>query len=124
MHLVPPPVSLLVAVRVDPEIVVVDVGIIDVAVDVDIVEYLGVALIDTVPTDLVRCGMRSNIGRPQLSKRRRILTVVGIRDTGVTHRLRWTGCDQRVANRVRMMAIYCVSDIVLWITFESFRATT
>ena len=38
VHLVSSPVSLLVAVRVDPEPVVVDVRVVDVAVDVDIVE--------------------------------------------------------------------------------------
>ena len=54
VHLVPPPVSLLVAVRVDPEVVVVDVRVIDVAVDVDIIEYFGVTLVRAEPADLVR----------------------------------------------------------------------
>ena len=53
VHLVPPPVSLLVAVRVDPEVVVVDVRVIDVAVDVDIIEYFGVTLVRAEPADLV-----------------------------------------------------------------------
>ena len=38
MHLVPPPVSLLMAICVYPEIVVVNVGIVDVAINVDVVE--------------------------------------------------------------------------------------
>ena len=38
VHLVPPPVSLLMAVRVDPEVVVMDVRVVDVAVDVNLVE--------------------------------------------------------------------------------------
>ena len=42
VHLVPPPVSLLVAVRVHSKMVVVDVRVIDVAVDVDIVEQAGI----------------------------------------------------------------------------------
>ena len=53
VHLVPPPVSLLVAVRVDPEVIVVDIRIVDVAVDVDIVEQFVVSLVDAEPTDLV-----------------------------------------------------------------------
>ena len=43
VHLVSPPVSLLVAVRVHSEMVVVDIRIVDVAVDVDLVEQLGIA---------------------------------------------------------------------------------
>ena len=54
VHLVPPPISLLVAVRVDPEVVVVDVGIVDIPVDVNIVKYFVVALVHAEPTDLVR----------------------------------------------------------------------
>ena len=54
VHLVPPPVSLLVAVRVDPEVVVVDVGIVDVAVDVDIFEDVVVAFVLAEPTHLVK----------------------------------------------------------------------
>ena len=42
VHLVSPPVSLLVAVRVHSEMVVVDVRVIDIAVDVDLVEQLGI----------------------------------------------------------------------------------
>ena len=61
VHLVPPPVPLLVAVRVDPEVVVVYVGIVDVAVDVYIFEHLMVTLVDAEPTDLMgpRVGRRS-----------------------------------------------------------------
>ena len=62
VHLVPPPVSLLVAVRVDPEVVVVDVRVIDVAVDVDIIEYFGVTLVRAEPADLVRWLMGSDDG--------------------------------------------------------------
>ena len=54
VHLVPPPVSLLVAVRVDPEIVVVYVRVVDVAVDVYIFENVVVTLVDAEPTNLVR----------------------------------------------------------------------
>ena len=43
VHLVPPPVAQLVAVRVHSEMVVGDVGVVDVAVDVDLVEQLGIA---------------------------------------------------------------------------------
>ena len=38
VHVVPPPVSLLVAVRVHPEMVVVNVRVVNVAVHVDLVE--------------------------------------------------------------------------------------
>ena len=54
VHLVPPPVTLLVAVRVDPEVVVVYVRVVDVAVDVYIIEHLMVTLVDAEPTDLVK----------------------------------------------------------------------
>ena len=54
VHLVPPPVSLLVAVRVDPEVQVVDVRVVDVAIDVNIIEYFGVRLVRAEPADLVR----------------------------------------------------------------------
>ena len=53
VHLVPPPVSLLVAVRVDPEMVVVDVRVVNVAVDVDLVEYLGVTEVLAEPSNLL-----------------------------------------------------------------------
>ena len=53
VHLVPPPISLLVAVRVDPEVVVVDVRVVNVAVDIDVVEDFVVALISAEPTDLI-----------------------------------------------------------------------
>ena len=43
VHLVSPPVSLLVPVRVHPKPVVVDVGVVDVAVDIHIVEEFGIA---------------------------------------------------------------------------------
>ena len=52
VHLVPPPVSLLVAVRVDPEVVVVDVRVVDVTVDVDIVEQLGITQVLAEPSHL------------------------------------------------------------------------
>ena len=52
VHLVSPPVSLLMAVRVDPEVHVVDVRVVDVAVDVDIIEYFGVTLVRAEPADL------------------------------------------------------------------------
>ena len=55
VHLVPPPVSTLVPVRVDSEMVVVDVRVVDVAVDVDIVENAGVALVFAVPPNLLGC---------------------------------------------------------------------
>ena len=53
VHLVPPPISLLVAVRVDPEVVVVDVRVVNVAVDIDVVEHFVVALVHAEPTDLI-----------------------------------------------------------------------
>ena len=43
VHFVPPPVSLLVAVRVDSEVVVVDVRVINVTVDVGITKYVDIA---------------------------------------------------------------------------------
>ena len=49
MHIVPYPVSLLVAVRV----VVVDVRVVYVAIDVDIVEHVVVVLVHAEPTDLI-----------------------------------------------------------------------
>ena len=52
VHLISPPVSLLVTIRVDPEVHVVDVRVVDVAVDVDLVEYLGVTLVRAKPADL------------------------------------------------------------------------
>ena len=54
VHLVPPKVSLLVALRVDTEVVVVDVRIVNVAINVDIVEHFVVDLVDAEPTGLVR----------------------------------------------------------------------
>ena len=54
VHFVPPPVSLLVAVRVDPEVHVVDVRVVDVAVHVGIVEHFRVALVRAEPADLDR----------------------------------------------------------------------
>ena len=54
VHLVVPPVSLLVAVRVDSEVEVVDVGVVDVAEHTNFIEQLGVALILAVSSDLVR----------------------------------------------------------------------
>ena len=56
VHLVPPPVSLLVAVRVDSEMVVVDVRVVDVAVDVDIIEHFGVTKVLAEPSNLTRYG--------------------------------------------------------------------
>ena len=54
VHLVPPPVSLLVPVRVDPEVVVVYVRVVYVAVDIDLVEYLRVTLVLAEAADLGR----------------------------------------------------------------------
>ena len=54
VHLVPPPVSLLVPVRVHAEVHVVDVGVVDVAVHVHVVEYFRVAFVRAEPADLVR----------------------------------------------------------------------
>ena len=53
VHLVPSPVPLLVAVRVNPEVVVVDVRVVNVAVDIDVVEDFVVALVNAEPTDLI-----------------------------------------------------------------------
>ena len=52
VHLVSPPVSLLVTVGVDSEVVVVNVGVIDVAVDVHLVEHFRVAAVGAVPSYL------------------------------------------------------------------------
>ena len=52
VHLVVPPVALLVTVRVHPEVHVVDVRVVDVAVHVHVVEYLRVALVRAEPADL------------------------------------------------------------------------
>ena len=68
VHLVPPPVSLLVAVRVDPEVVVVYVRIVDVAVDVDIVEHIVVTLVDAKPTDLARWMAGPSVGSRRVEK--------------------------------------------------------
>ena len=68
VHLVPPPVSLLVAVRVDPEVVVVYVRIVDVAVDVDIVEHVVVTLVDAKPTDLARWMEGPSVGSRRVEK--------------------------------------------------------
>ena len=54
VHPVSPPVSPVVAVRVDPEVVVVDFRIVYIAVDVDLVEHFRVPLVRAVPADLVR----------------------------------------------------------------------
>ena len=75
VHLVPPPVSLLVAVRVDPEVVVVYVRIVDVAVDVDIVEHDVVTLVDAKPTDLARWMEGPSVGSRRVEKWRRVLEV-------------------------------------------------
>ena len=61
VHLVPPPVSPLVAIRVDPEVVVVDVRVVDVAVDVDLVEHFRVASILAEPSHLVARGFIEGI---------------------------------------------------------------
>ena len=53
VHLVPPPVSLLVAVRVDPEMVVVDVRVVNVAVDVDSIKYFWVAPVSAITPNLL-----------------------------------------------------------------------
>ena len=55
VHLVPPPVSLLVAVGVDSEMVVVDVRVVDVAVNINLVENLGIAAVRAIPSHLVSC---------------------------------------------------------------------
>ena len=57
VHLVVPPVSLLVAVRVDSEIEVVDVGVVDVAEHINFIEQIWIALIIPVSSYLVgrRC---------------------------------------------------------------------
>ena len=68
VHLVTPPVSLLVAIRVDPEIVVVYVRIVDVAVDVHIFEHFVVTLLDAEPSDLVRQLMGASGGRSPVAK--------------------------------------------------------
>ena len=52
VHLVPPPVSLLVAVRVHSEMVVVDVRVVDVAIDVDLVENVEVTQVFAQPSYL------------------------------------------------------------------------
>ena len=53
VHLVPSPVSLLVAVRVDSEVVVVDVRVVDVSVDVDLIEHFRVTRVRAEPAYLV-----------------------------------------------------------------------
>ena len=53
VHLVPPPVSLLVSVRVHPKPVVVDVGVIDVAIDVHLVEHFRIAQVFAETTNLI-----------------------------------------------------------------------
>ena len=53
VHLVPPPISLLVAVRVNPEMVVMNVRVVDVAVNVDLVEQLGIAEVTAEPSHLM-----------------------------------------------------------------------
>ena len=55
VHLVPPPVSVLVTVRVHPEVVVVDVGVVDVAVHVYVVEHFWVGLVRAESSNLM-CG--------------------------------------------------------------------
>ena len=60
------------AVRVDPEVVVVDVRVVDVAVDVDIVKQFRVTLIDTVSTDLARGLMGQERGRSHVFGRRKV----------------------------------------------------
>ena len=53
VHLVPPPVSLLVAVRVHTKVIVVDVRVVDVAVDVNLVEQLGITEVLAEPSNLM-----------------------------------------------------------------------
>lgn len=53
-HLCPRPFPLLVDVRVKPEIAVVYVGVLDVTLDIDGVEYVVVALVHAEPTCLMR----------------------------------------------------------------------
>ena len=54
VHLVPPPVSLVVAVGVDPEVVVVDVRVVNVAVNVDLVKQVYVTQIIAEPSNLMQ----------------------------------------------------------------------
>ena len=63
VHLVPPPVSLLVTVRVDSEMVVVDVRVVDVAVNINLVENFGIAAVGAVPSNLaIRCDIAVSEG--------------------------------------------------------------
>ena len=68
VHLVSPPVFLLVAVRAESKVVVVYVQSVDVTKHVDIFENIVVTLVDAKPPDLVRTFMSSIPGRPQVSK--------------------------------------------------------
>ena len=68
VHLVTPPVSPLVAIRVDPEIVVVYVRIVDVAADVHIFEHFVFILVDAEPADLVRELMGASGGLSPVAK--------------------------------------------------------
>ena len=52
VHLVPPPVSLLVAVRVDSKPVVVDVRVVDVTVHIDIFKDLRITQVGAEPSHL------------------------------------------------------------------------
>lgn len=64
VHDVPTPVSLLVAVRVDREVVVVNLGVVDVTVHVNLIEYLQIGLIFAEASHLtprVRCGTRRHV---------------------------------------------------------------
>ena len=53
VHLVPPPVTLLVTIRVDPEVVVLDVRVVYVSVDVDLIEHFRVTRVRAEPAYLV-----------------------------------------------------------------------
>ena len=53
VHLVPPPVALLVPVRIHAEVVVVDVGVVHIAVYIDGVEHLRVAFVLAEPANLI-----------------------------------------------------------------------
>ena len=56
VHLVSSPVSLLVTIRVHSEMIVVDVRVVDVAVDVDRVEKLRIAQVLAESAHLIRMG--------------------------------------------------------------------
>ena len=66
VHLLPPPVSLLVAVRVDPEVGVVNVRVNTFPTDIDIVQHVVAPLVNTGPADLARRFMGPVRDRPKV----------------------------------------------------------